>query len=132
MLVQFCIADSRQDGFHYTKAELMQFDDPVTAFRRRGAPFTFDAEAFLDLLFKLKELPVTNKNEPELTLLAPSFDHAEKDPVENSIPVSSRNQVVIVEGNYTLLDEDPWRQIASLVDDRLVPSWPSYLRSELT
>lgn len=92
------------------------------AFRRRGAPFTFDSHGFLDLLRKLKKLPVTNKEQPEQSLLAPSFDHAVKDPVENSIAVSSRNQVVIIEGNYTLLNEDPWSQIADLVDDRRVIS----------
>jgi pantothenate kinase len=67
---------------------------------------------------RLKDLPVTAKGDPQELILAPSFDHAEKDPVENSIAVSSRTRVVIIEGNYTLLDEDPWKQIAALVDDR--------------
>ncbi|KAH7304273.1 phosphoribulokinase/uridine kinase [Stachybotrys elegans] len=106
------------DGFHYTTDELKKFEDPVTAFRRRGAPFTFDSERFLGMLSKLKELPVTTGDEPEFTLLAPSFDHAVKNPVEDSIAISSRTRVVIVEGNYTLLDDDPWRQIANIVDDR--------------
>ncbi|KAL2204982.1 phosphoribulokinase/uridine kinase [Sarocladium strictum] len=107
-----------QDGFHYTKAALRDFDDPANAFRRRGAPFTFDSHRFLDLILSLRELPVTHKGEPEEFLLAPSFDHAEKDPVEDAIAISSRNQVVIIEGNYTLLNEDPWRQIVTLVDDK--------------
>ncbi|KAK0386205.1 hypothetical protein NLU13_6042 [Sarocladium strictum] len=106
------------DGFHFTKAILSSFDDPVTAFSRRGAPFTFDSHRFLALVRRLRDLPLTRKGEPEEILLVPSFDHAEKDPVEDSIALSSRHQVVIIEGNYTLLDEDPWRQIADLVDDR--------------
>lgn len=109
-----------QDGFHYTKAALSTFEDPDVAFRRRGAPFTFDSHSFLDLLLELKDLPVTLKNEPEEILFAPSFDHAQKDPVENGIAISSRNRVVIIEGNYTLLDDGPWRQISGLVDDRYV------------
>jgi pantothenate kinase len=106
------------DGFHYTKATLEKFEDPKLAFRRRGAPFTFDSHGFLDLVLKLKELPVTLENEAEQTLLAPSFDHAVKDPVADAIALSSRARVVIIEGNYTLLDDDPWRQLADMVDDR--------------
>lgn len=49
---------------------------------------------------------------------APSFDHAVKDPLPDAIAISSRTKVVIIEGNYTLLDEDPWNSIADLVDDR--------------
>ncbi len=33
------------DGFHLTKAELRWFPDPVEAFARRGAPWTFDVAA---------------------------------------------------------------------------------------
>jgi pantothenate kinase len=107
-----------QDGFHYTQAALQKFEDPETAFRRRGAPFTFDSHRFLELLRNLKQLPVTTAGEPELTLLAPSFDHAVKDPVDDAIVVSSKTRIVIIEGNYTLLNDEPWRQIAELVDDR--------------
>jgi pantothenate kinase len=35
------------DGFHLTKAQLAQFPDPVAAFARRGAPWTFDAAGFV-------------------------------------------------------------------------------------
>ena len=38
-------ANIKQDGFHYPKAALCTFDDPEFAFRRRGAPFTFDVDA---------------------------------------------------------------------------------------
>ena len=52
----------------------------------------------------LKETPVTTKPKPKLFLYAPSFDHATQDPITDAIPPSSRVKVVIVEGNYTLLD----------------------------
>ena len=38
------------DGFHLTKAQLTQFADPVAAFVRRGAPWTFDAAGFVAAL----------------------------------------------------------------------------------
>ena len=34
------------DGYHYTRQQLDAFEDPVMAHKRRGAHFTFDAEAF--------------------------------------------------------------------------------------
>lgn len=53
-------------------------------------------------------------------MYAPSFDHAVQDPVENDIVVSSQNRIVIIEGNYTLLDQKPWSKIPDLCDERLV------------
>ena len=97
---------------------LSTFEDPDLAFRRRGAPFTFDAEAFLKLVKDLRAAPVTTNLEPELFILAPSFDHATKDPVPNAIAVSSRTRLVIIEGNYTLLNKSPWNQIADACSEK--------------
>jgi pantothenate kinase len=91
---------------------LSTFQDADNAFRRRGAPFTFDAEAFIQLVTTLKTTPVTTSLEPEIIISAPSFDHAAKDPVENAICISSRSRIVIVEGNYTLLNQNPWNDVA--------------------
>jgi pantothenate kinase len=101
---------------------LSTFQDAETAFRRRGAPFTFDAEAFVELVNTLKAAPVTTHTEPEISLFAPGFDHATKDPIQNAISVSSRVRVVIVEGNYTLLDQSPWRDVAESCAEKYVPS----------
>ncbi|KAF2027453.1 P-loop containing nucleoside triphosphate hydrolase protein [Setomelanomma holmii] len=106
------------DGFHYTKEVLSTFEDADNAFRRRGAPFTFDVEAFGKLVVALKTTPVTTHTEPDTFIAAPSFDHALKDPVDNSILISSRTRLVIVEGNYTLLDQDPWRKIAQNCEEK--------------
>lgn len=106
------------DGYHYEKAVLATFKDPAMALRRRGAPFTFDADAFLNLVMALRNTPVTRRDEPSLAIRAPTFDHAVKDPVPNGITISSTTQVVIIEGNYTLLNEAPWSKIAQLVDER--------------
>ncbi|KAH6031841.1 hypothetical protein HBI83_022470 [Parastagonospora nodorum] len=100
------------DGFHHSQAALSTFDDAETAFRRRGAPFTFDAEAFVRLVTKLKAMPVTTPTETELIVSAPNFDHATKDPSPNAIAISSQNRVIIAEGNYTLLNLTSWNEIA--------------------
>ncbi|KAG7144558.1 putative uridine kinase like protein [Verticillium longisporum] len=107
-----------QDEFHYSRHVLSSFNDPALAFRRRGAPFTFDATGFLEIVVKLKQMPVTGCGKHAMIIRAPSFDHAEMDPVPNSISLSSEARLVIIEGNYTLLNEAPWDQIADLVDDK--------------
>ncbi|KAK2015869.1 phosphoribulokinase/uridine kinase [Colletotrichum eremochloae] len=106
------------DGFHYSCATLSSFNDPDLAFRRRGAPFTFDVVSFLNLVKKLRAIPIPLKGESEIIIRAPSFDHALKDPLPGALEISSRTEVVIIEGNYTLLNEEPWNRIADLVDDR--------------
>ncbi|RMZ71160.1 phosphoribulokinase uridine kinase family [Pyrenophora seminiperda CCB06] len=106
------------DGFHYTREVLSSFEDPKLAFKRRGAPFTFDAEGCVKLVKLLKSTPVTVGGEDNLCITAPSFDHALKDPVEEGIRISSRTRLVIIEGNYTLLRQSPWEQIAEICDER--------------
>ena len=106
-----------QDGFHYPTSVLAGFQDPEYALQRRGAPFTFDADAFLDLARALRETPVTDYDDPDQSFYAPSFDHAIKNPVERDIYISSAQRIVILEGNYLLLDEVPWNQIQDLIDE---------------
>jgi pantothenate kinase len=48
----------------------------------------------------------------------PGFDHAVQDPVEGEILVPASAKVVLLEGNYVLLNEEPWDMIAAMVNDR--------------
>ncbi len=50
-------------------------------------------------------------------LLTPSFDHVLKDPCLDGVSFTLEVSIVILEGNWVLLDEDPWREISGLVDD---------------
>lgn len=100
------------DGYHLTRAALSAMPDPITAHARRGAAFTFDAPKFLALLQSLRlELL------PSSPILAPSFDHAVKDPKEDDISVLPTHRVVVIEGNYVALDQDVWRDAARLFDE---------------
>ena len=103
-------------------------EDPVEAKERRGAHWTFNADAFVASIEKLR------RNKEEVILL-PSFDHGVGDPVENSICVPRATQVVIVEGNYLLIgtasyvifclvpflwrssDVEPWNRVVDLMDE---------------
>lgn len=101
------------DGYHLTRAQLSAMPDPQTAHARRGAAFTFDAPAFLELVKKLRE-PIC----PETgTIYAPSFDHAVKDPVANDIPIARSSRIVVMEGNYLSLGTGEWKEAAEMMDE---------------
>lgn len=87
--------------------------DPHTAHARRGAAFTFDAAAFLELVKKLRQ-PLCPETE---TIFAPSFDHAVKDPVADDIPIPATARILVMEGNYLSLGKGEWKQAAELMDE---------------
>lgn len=100
------------DGFHLTRAALSAMPDPGNAHFRRGAAFTFDAPKFHALVQSLSKTPISS--EP---ILAPSFDHALKDPRDDDIVVKPEHRVVVLEGNYLALDQDVWRDAAKFLDE---------------
>ena len=107
-----CLGDARavsipMDGYHYSRRELDAMPDPQEAHRRRGAPFTFDAERFVRDLELARQFGSGR---------FPSFDHATADPVESSIMLERSHRFVFIEGNYLLLDTDPWRRLRGLFD----------------
>ncbi|KAK4382698.1 putative protein YggC [Sesamum angolense] len=57
---------------------------------------------------------MSHESEKQGFSVCPSFDHGVGDPVE----MTSLHKVVIVEGNYLLLDEDIWRDISSIFDEK--------------
>ncbi|KAL6516133.1 hypothetical protein OROGR_019438 [Orobanche gracilis] len=97
------------DGFHLYRHQLEAMKDPKEAHARRGSPWTFDPERLLRCLTNLRN---------EGSAYAPSFDHSVGDPVEDDIFVSLQHKLVIVEGNYLLLDEDVWRDISYVFDEK--------------
>ncbi|KAI1757671.1 P-loop containing nucleoside triphosphate hydrolase protein [Xylaria castorea] len=106
-----CLA---MDGFHYARAYLDTLPNPIEAHARRGAPWTFDAGGVVGLL---KTLSASRVAVEPVTILAPSFDHRLKDPVAEAIRIEPETEIVIVEGNWLLLDREPWKQIPDYVDD---------------
>ena len=90
------------DGFHYPLSTLDASPDPALARRRRGAPFTFDAQAFVRCIRGLKRNGFGD---------VPTFDHAVHDPVDGGCRVRAEHRVVLVEGNYVLLPEAPWKDL---------------------
>jgi pantothenate kinase len=86
------------DGFHRPNAELVA----MGRLDAKGAPDTFDAEAYAALLRRLHAGG---------TVLAPLFEHGRPDPVPDIIEVPAEAGLVVTEGNYLLLDEPRWRDV---------------------
>lgn len=119
------------DGFHLAHRELVR----LGRVNRKGAPDTFDASGFVALLVRLRD----NTDE---VVYAPRFDRALEDPVACAVPVPRDVSLVVVEGNYLLLDDEPWRAVRALLDqcwyldpgerirrDRLIARHEAYGRS---
>ena len=96
------------DGYHYYRSELDTMEDPSEAHLRRGAPFTFNSTRFVNDLIQARRA-----GEGDF----PSFDHHVGDPVEADIRLSRSQPIVLVEGNYVLLDTEPWCQLREKVFD---------------
>jgi pantothenate kinase len=92
------------DGFHY--------DDGVLERRglreRKGSPETFDFSGFEALLRRIRA------GDPEIAI--PLFDRSMELSRSAAAILEPQTRFVLVEGNYLLLDEEPWSRLADLFD----------------
>ena len=117
------------DGFHY--------DDAVLIARglrsRKGAPETFDASGFVHLMRRLRA-------GDEVAI--PVFDRSLELSRAAADVVQASDRFLVIEGNYLLLDEPPWTDLAPLfdltvfldvpeseLDCRLLARWDHYGKS---
>lgn len=104
------------DGFHY--------DDAVLAARghreRKGAPHTFDFAGFHHLLQRLRS--------GGEDVAIPVFDRDLEISRAGAAIVAPQTRFLLVEGNYLLFNEPPWRGLGGLFDFSLFLDVP---RNEL-
>lgn len=104
------------DGFH--------FDDIILNRRglraRKGAPETFDFAGFETLLKRIRA------GEPDIAI--PVFDRDMELSRAAAEIVGAETRFILVEGNYLLLDEEPWSRLAPLFDFSIFVDMP---RNEL-
>jgi len=91
------------DGFHFTNAELVARD----LLLHKGSPPTFHVTAFAAKLQLLRACRVTR---------VPIYSRTLHEPVPDAVPVGPEVKFVIVEGNYLLLDAEPWTSVRRLLD----------------
>ncbi|MCG3266546.1 sugar transporter [Yoonia sp. I 8.24] len=107
------------DGFHLDNAVLADMGLGL----RKGAPETFDSDGFIRLIRALKS---------GRDVYAPRFDRTRDLSIAGAIKIPADTQFIIVEGNYLMFDEDPWRELPPLwnVTARLEVAMPE-LRARL-
>lgn len=99
------------DGFHFPNTVLdartfIRDGETISLCKIKGAPESFD-------------LPLLTRSLRDICLdrefAWPKYDRQIHDPVPNSIPVIAEG-LIIVEGNYLLLDEPGWQNLKPMAD----------------
>ncbi len=111
------------DGFHLDNETLSKLE----LLHKKGAPETFDRKGFLELIAALRSGTID---------YYPTFDRDEDCVVHNGGRVPADIQILIVEGNYLLLDEPGWVELANewdasvwievpedVLEERLIQRW---------
>ncbi|AWG00474.1 nucleoside/nucleotide kinase family protein [Clavibacter michiganensis subsp. insidiosus] len=94
------------DGFHLANATL----DRLGRHDRKGAIDTFDGWGVLALVRRIRA-------ETDHVVYAPSFDRAVDEGVAGAIAVDPAVRLVVVEGNYLLVDAGPWGLLRAELDE---------------
>ncbi len=93
------------DGFHY--------DDEVLVPRgwrpRKGAPHTFDVGGYASALRRLQA-------DDEATVAVPRFDRDLEIARAGAILIERTARLIVSEGNWLLLDDEPWPLLRSYFD----------------
>ena len=87
------------DGFHLDNLVLAERN----LLERKGAPATFDAAGFIHLMNRLTSF--------ENNVIIPVFDRNKDLSIAGSSIISTEDKVLIVEGNYLLIEEEPWAKL---------------------
>ncbi len=94
------------DGFHRYNSQLKE----LNLFHLKGVPDSFDGQAFVDLLGKIRQ-------DRASTIGCPCFDRAIEEPTPDAIMIKPEHKLVVVEGNYLLLDRPPWDKARANLDE---------------
>lgn len=94
------------DGFHLANSELRRLGRAD----RKGAYDTFDGAGYVALLERLR------RPADETVVYAPEFRRDLEEAIAGAIAVSPRTPLVVTEGNYLLLDREPWSRVRALLD----------------
>lgn len=110
------------DGFHYDDLYL----EPAGLQPRKGAADTFDVGGFRHLLLRLRA-------RDEAFVAVPVFDRSIEIARAGARMIAAETTVIIAEGNYLLLGQQPWASLRPLFDLAVLVTVPEpVLRARLT
>ena len=114
------------DGFHRRQEYLLNHfaehdGKRVSMVEIKGVPVTFDLEKLTDSVRRVADGTVCGW---------PVYDRLLHNPVEDALCVDG--SIILLEGNYLLLDEDGWRDLAAYADYTIsIAADESFLRERL-
>lgn len=91
------------DGFHLDNRLL----EPRGLIARKGAPETFDFGGFASTIRRVRD---------EASVILPVFDRSREIAIAGAEEIRAETRIVVVEGNYLCLDEEPWRGLRDYWD----------------
>lgn len=94
------------DGYHLANEVLIARG----ARDRKGAPDTFDAGGYVSMLERLR-------SQTEDVVYAPRFDREIEESLGSAIVIPRSTCLVVTEGNYLLLPDEPWSRTRALLDE---------------
>lgn len=100
------------DGFHMRHAKLQE----LGLVDMKGAPETFEPADFIAFLEALKKATTSTP--------VPSYSRKTEDVVDDAFSIPGNVPIMVVEGNYLLLDRIPWNEIKPLLDFAIYISVP--------
>jgi len=100
------VAHLPMDGFHLADVQLAR----LGALARKGAPDTFDGLGYARLLHRVR-------TELDAPVYAPGFERTLEQPLAGALVVPPSARLVVTEGNYLLLEEEPWPAARAELDE---------------
>ena len=117
-----CAAVLPMDGFHYDDLLLV----PMGKRPRKGAPDTFDVGGLYHMLQRLRA-------NDEAAVAVPVFDRSIEIARAGARLIPQQVRVLVCEGNYLLLRQDPWAGLRPMFDLTVLIDTPEpVLRQRLT
>jgi pantothenate kinase len=102
------------DGWHRRNDELAQMTiedaagQPMPLAQRKGSPLSFDVDALLADLPRMRQAHVPVR--------LPAYDRRLHEPVPDVLTVPPGLRLLLLEGNYVLLDRDRWADVYRQLD----------------
>mgnify|MGYP001795152829 CR=1 FL=1 len=93
------------DGFHLLNAQLIEQGWKP----RKGAPFTYDAEAYVDVLRRYREASAVGGY--------PVYCRKTHEPVPSAEHITPDARLIVTEGQYLLCPETPWSKLGEILDE---------------
>ncbi len=93
------------DGYHFDNSILEQRGHRP----RKGSPHTFDVASYAMTLRTLRDYP-------GLEMSVPVYDRTLSVSRNCASVVGAHHEILVTEGNYLLLDEEPWENVRALLD----------------